>query len=98
LIRKPKYALSAKPFTLNVGSRGIVINAASKIEPPDSTKNISRVDVYMDGRPCKSLDAEDGSIRGKRIVLRKSRGKKAALLLEARDSANNLLAVCRLLF
>jgi hypothetical protein len=95
LMKKPRYALSAKPFTSKEGSRGIVINASSKIERPDSGKYISRVDVYLDGRPYKSLDAEDGSIRARRITLRRSRRKKTELLLEARDAANNLVAVCR---
>ncbi|MEK6303978.1 MAG: S41 family peptidase [Acidobacteriota bacterium] len=95
LMKKPTYALSAKPFTPKEGTRGIVINAVSKTEPPDRSKNISRVDVYLDGRPYRSLDAEDGSIRAKRIALRRKRRKKTELLLEARDGANNLLAVCR---
>jgi hypothetical protein len=95
LMKKPKYTLSVKPFTPKDGSRGVVINAVSKIEPLDSRKNISRVDVYLDGRPHKSLDAEDGSIRARRIALPGSRRRKTELLVEARDGANNLLAVYR---
>ena len=95
LMKKPKYALSVRPFKPKDGSRGVVINAVSKIEPPDSRKNISRVDIYLDGRPYKSLDAEDGSIRGRRIALRISRSKKTELLLEARDRENKLVAVHR---
>jgi C-terminal processing protease CtpA/Prc len=95
LMKKPKYALAAKPFTPKEGSRGIVINAVSKVERRDGGRNIARVDVYLDGRPYKSLDAEDGFIHSRRIALRRSRSKKTELLLEARDRANNLLAVCR---
>jgi hypothetical protein len=95
LMKKPRYALSAKAFTSAEGSRGIVISAASKIERADSGKNISRVDVYLDGRPYKSFDAEDGSIHAKRVALRRKRSKKTELLLEARDRDNNLLAMCR---
>jgi hypothetical protein len=95
LIKKPKYALSVRPFTPKDGSRGIVINAVSKIEPPDSRKNISRLDVYLDGRPYKSLDAEDGSIRARRIALRGRRRRKTELLVEARDRENKLVAVHR---
>ena len=95
LMKKPRYALSAKPFTSTEGSRGVVLNAASKIERADSGKNISRVDVYLDGRPYKSFDAEDGSIHAKRVGLRRKRRKKTELLLEARDRDNNLLAMCR---
>ena len=95
LKKKPSYALSAKPFLPNKGARGIFISALSKVEPPDSKKNISRVDVYVNGRPYKSLDAEDGAIRGRRIALRESGSEKTELLLEARDAANNLLAALR---
>ena len=95
LMKKPSYALSAKPFLPNKGARGIFISALSKVEPPDSKKNISRVDVYVNGRPYKSLDAEDGAIRGRRIALRESGSEKTELLLEARDAANNLLAALR---
>lgn len=95
VMKKPTYALSARPFTPKEGSRGVVINAVSKVERRDSGRNIARVDVYVDGRPYKSLEAQDGSIRTRRIALRRSRGKKAELLLEARDRANNLLAVYR---
>ncbi|HWN99238.1 MAG TPA: S41 family peptidase [Blastocatellia bacterium] len=95
LINKPSYALSVRPFTAKDGSRGAVIKAASKIRPQDGEKNISRLDVYIDGRPFRSFDAKDGSIRGRRILLRRSREKKTELLLEARDAANRLVAVYR---
>lgn len=95
LMKKPSYALSASPFTKKEGSGGIVINASSKTASPSRASNIARVDVYLDGRPYKSLDAQGGSIRSRRIALRRSRSKKTEVLLEARDRANNLLAVCR---
>ena len=95
LMKKPVYALSVKPFSRKEGPRGIVVTAVSKIEPPDSEKNISRLDVYVNDRPYKSLDANGGSIHARRITLRKSRREKTDLLLEARDGANNLVAVYR---
>jgi C-terminal processing protease CtpA/Prc len=95
VMRKPKYALSAGTFTRKKGSGGIVIKAVSKIERLDRSRNISRVDVYLDGRPYKSIDAVDGAVHSRRIALRRSRRKKTELLLEARDRTNNLLAVYR---
>ena len=95
LMKKPVYALSVKPFSRKEGPRGIVVTAVSKIELPDSKKNISRLDVYLNGRPYKSVDANGGSIHARRITLRKSRREKTDLLLEARDGANNLVAVYR---
>ena len=95
LMKKPVYALSVKPFSRKEGPRGIVVTAVSKIEPPDNERNISRLDVYVNDRPYKSLDANGGSIHARRITLRKSRREKTDLLLEARDGANNLVAVYR---
>lgn len=95
LAKKPVYALSVKPFTPKEGARGIIVTAVSKILSPDNGKKISRLDVYLGGRPYKSVDARDGAIHARRITLGRSGGRKAELLLEARDSANNLVAVYR---
>jgi hypothetical protein len=95
LAKKPVYALSVKPFTPKEGTRGIVVTAVSKFLPSDSGKNISRLDVYVGGRPFKSFEAKDGAIHARRVTLGRSRSLKAELLLEARDSANNLVAVYR---
>ena len=95
LAKKPVFALSVKPFTRKEGTRGIVVTAVSKIATPDGGKKISRLDVYVGGRPYKSFDAKDGAIHARRITLGRSRSRKSELLLEARDSANNLVAVYR---
>ncbi|MEK6322493.1 MAG: S41 family peptidase [Acidobacteriota bacterium] len=91
---KPVYALSVKPFTLKEGSFGLVITAVSRLEPRNSRSKISRLDLSVNGRPCKSFDAKDGSIRARRVILGSS-DRKTELLLEARDGANNLVAVYR---
>jgi hypothetical protein len=57
--------------------------------------NISRLDVYVDRTPYKSLTARKGSIQSKRISLSGLGQGKVDLLLEAYDGANNLVAVCR---
>jgi peptidase S41-like protein len=96
LTKKPVYALSVKPFTDKEGARGITITATSKIQPPDNLKkNISRLDIYLNDRPYKSLDAKDGSIQARRITLAGRDHKKLELRLEARDGTNNLVAVHR---
>ena len=95
LKEKPVYALSIKAFTSKERSRGVVVAAFSKIEVPNKRKRISRLDVYINGRPCQSFDAIDGSICAREIILRKLQSKKAELLLEARDGENNLVAVYR---
>src|SRR5258706_11206406 len=62
LAKKPVYALSVKPFTRKEGARGIIVTAVSKILSPDSGRKISRLDVYVGGRPYKSFDARDGGV------------------------------------
>lgn len=98
LTKKPVYALSVNPFKREDGSRGIVVTARSKITPPDTRQNISRVDVYVDGRPFKSLDATDGALEGRRLRLTGRGIGNSGLLLEARDGTNNLVAVHRSTF
>jgi hypothetical protein len=93
LAKKPVYRLSVEHFTGKEEARGIIVTAVSKIEPPDSDKNISRLDVYIDGRPYKSVDAREGAIRDRRITLGESHGKKPQLRLEAYDEKNNLVAI-----
>ena len=90
---KPVYLLKVKPSDREDGIRGIVVTALSKVTPPDAKKNISRVDVYVNGRPVRSLDATRGALQAKRLILGESRNAKINLLLEARDGANNLVAV-----
>jgi len=95
LTKKPVYALSVRPLARTEGTRGIVVTALSQLKQPGSRKNISRLDVYVDGRPYKSLDATDGSIQARRITVAKRGNRKIELRLEARDGTNNLVAVYR---
>jgi hypothetical protein len=95
LREKPVYSLSVRPFKRKDATRGVVIAASSKVRRGDSPKKISRVDVFLDGRPYKTFDAEDGSITPRRLTFRRARNKKSQLLLEARDRSNTLVAVYR---
>jgi hypothetical protein len=95
LKKQPVYTLSVKPFTNKEGSPFIVVTAVSKVKPHDKVKNISRLDVYIDGRPCRSLDAKDGTIQARRMTLRRSLKRKVEVLLEAYDGENNLVAAWR---
>ena len=95
LIRKPAYALSADSFKLKDGTHGIAVRATSRNQPRDKSTSISRLDVYINGRPCKSLDAKDGSIRARITTLGRRQNGNAELRVEAYDGANNLVAVRR---
>jgi hypothetical protein len=95
LMKKPVYALSVKPYGRKEGTRGIVVRARSKNSSPDTQKNISRLDVYVNGRPFKSLDATEGAIGPRKIVLGGPHSGKLELTIEARDGTNNLVALHR---
>jgi hypothetical protein len=91
---KPIYSFSVKPFRRKQGSRGVVVSAGSKTQPGDRVKNISRLDVYVGGRPYKTFAAKNGSIRARTINLESRKGK-IDLLVQAFDGANNLVAAYR---
>jgi hypothetical protein len=57
---------------------------------------ISRIDVYGDGRPLKSIEATKGTIQPRSISLGKIHIKKAEVRIEAYDSAGDLVAAHRL--
>ena len=94
LTKKPLYCLSVKPFKEENGSRGVVVTAHSKIQPRDKTKNIARLDVYLDDRPYESCDVKNGSVQTLQIAVDRQR-KATELRIEAYDHTNTLVAVHR---
>jgi C-terminal processing protease CtpA/Prc len=92
---KPVYSLSVRMFERN-GSRVVTVSALSKTPASNATSMIARVDVYRDGRPFKSFDATNGSIRPRTIHLGKSLTRKAEVRIEAYDGHGNLVAARRL--
>ncbi len=59
-----------------------------------SIKNISRLDVYINDRPMKSLDVTDGRMRVGTIRWGATRSK-TTLLLNGYDRSNKLVAMCK---
>jgi len=94
LATKPIYRLTASSIEPKNGRRGIVLSASSKVRRGSRAKVIARVDVYVDGRPVRSLVARYGAIQNKRLNL--NDGKNAEVFLEARDHANTLVAAYRI--
>ena len=88
---KPVYSLAVQP--VKGGNRALRITAASKVRPQDNRRRISRVDISVNGRPCKSLTARNGAVLGVTISLGKS--QKFDWLVQAFDYDNNLVAVAR---
>jgi hypothetical protein len=91
LATKPIYQLSVRPLTSR--SRALIIAAASKVRPRDRRLRISRVDVFLNGRPHKSLNAHNGILKPTTVTLGKSR--EVDWLVQAFDYDNHLVAVSR---
>jgi hypothetical protein len=89
---KPSYSLSVQP--VKGGTRALRITASSKVRPQDNQQRISRVDISVNGRPCKSLSARNGVLLGKTVSLGKSQ-RRFDWLVQAFDYNNNLVAVAR---
>jgi hypothetical protein len=84
LMEKPSYGLSVTLRQNRDHSQTVEV----------STKNISRLDVYVNDRPLKSLDVKDGKVRvGK--IRREAKSEKTVLLLNGYDRSNNLVAMCK---
>lgn len=98
LMTKPVYRVSVEHFAGKEGSPWIVVNLSSKVASTDSKKKISRLDVYVNGRPYKSVDAIEGSMRDRRITLGGGHGEKTKLRLEAYDEKNDLVAMYKCTF
>jgi hypothetical protein len=92
LRRKPLYALSVEPIAAR--SRGLRISASSKVPPREQRKLISRVDVFVNGRPHKTLTARKGTVRSTTVFLGEL-AARADWLVQAFDYNNNLVASSR---
>jgi C-terminal processing protease CtpA/Prc len=94
LEQKPIYSISVKPFRRKEGSRGARVSASSKVPSGKKEQNISRLDVYVGGRPYNNFDAKNGLVKPKTISFRKGRGN-TELLVEAFDGEGNMVAAYR---
>ncbi len=95
LIRQqPSFRLSVTPVGLN-GAREIVVNAASKVPPSRAGRRISRLDVYVNGRPVRSIDAEEGAVLPTQVSIGEAANKPLAVEVQAWDQAGRLAAVRR---
>lgn len=94
LERKPIYSLSVETVKRTGDSRSVIVTARSKVRSGESIKNVKRLDVYLNGRPYRTFDSEDGSVRARLANLRSPAGK-GELLAQAYDGANSLVAARR---
>jgi C-terminal processing protease CtpA/Prc len=89
---KPIYSLSVRPAKSK--GRGLRIEASSQVRPRDRKKQISHVDVFVNGRPHSTLTALNGAVRGATVLLDKS-NTTVDWLVQAFDHVNRLVAASR---
>jgi C-terminal processing protease CtpA/Prc len=92
LSTKPIYSLTVQP--VEGRDRGLRIAASSKVRPRDKKKQVSRVDIFVNGRPHKILVAKNGAVPLSTVSLGKSK-EKLDWLVQAFDHDNNLVAASR---
>ncbi len=105
---KPIYSLSVRPFRQKSGSWGVTLSCTSKIPPrkarrkngskmpPAKTlENISYLDIFLNGRFKKTINAKNGALKATRVTFERDDGK-SQLLVQAFDEAHNLVAASRL--
>ena len=108
LRNRPIYSLSVKPFSQKSGAWGLVISCTSKIPPRKTRKkngskmppaktlaNISYLDIFLNGRFKKSINATNGSLKATRVTFERDEGN-GELLVQAFDEARNLVAASRI--
>lgn len=92
LIRQqPSYRLSVAPFSRK-NMRGIVLAANSNMPSSSAGPGISRVDIYVDGRPVRSIDARDGAVPSTHVTINRKNTRLANVEVEAWDHAGRVVA------
>ncbi len=95
LIRqRPSFQLSVKPLS-GGGTQRIVVTAASKVPSSKPGRGISRLDIYVNGRPVLSVDAKDGTVPPTEVKIGRAGNTRRAVEAQAWDRAGRLAAVCR---
>ena len=95
LIRQQlSFKLSVTPVSRK-GARGIVVSAASKVPSSKASQAISRVDVYVNSRPVRSIDARKGAVPSTEVALGKEHKRNATVEVEALNQAGRLVAFRR---
>ena len=92
--QRPSFQLSVNPVSGEGASR-MVVSAASKVPASKAGRGIARVDIYVNGRPVRSIDAEDGAVPPTEVEVGRAGKARKAVEAQAWDRAGRLVAVCR---
>ena len=88
--QQPSFTLTVTPA--RSGARAVMVSAKSQLPSAKAGTGIARLDVYVDGRPVRSLDARNGSVRSTRVTIGKAGSKRTAVAVHAWGHAGELLA------
>jgi hypothetical protein len=92
--QQPSFTLSATPMKRK-DARGVVVSASSKLPPAKASRGIFRVDIYVNNRPLRSIDARKGAVAATEIRLGQEQRRNSTVEVEARDQAGRLTAFRR---
>ena len=88
--QQPSFTLTVTPA--RSGARAVMVSAKSQLPSAKAGTGIARLDVYVDGRPVRSLDTRNGSVRSTRVTIGKAGSKRTAVAVHAWGHAGQLLA------
>jgi hypothetical protein len=92
--RQPSFTLSVEPLS-RTGARGILVSAASKLPSSKSGQGISRVDIYSNNRPVRSIDVRKGVLPPTKVTIGRVGDKVATVEAHAWDHTGRLVAFRR---
>ena len=81
---------------ITLGVVTVVVRAASKVPASKRNRRISRVDIYVNGRPVRSIDAADGTVPPTEVTIGKRGATRTLVDAQAWDQAGRLAAVRRM--
>jgi hypothetical protein len=92
LNNKPIYSLSLERFRGQT-LQGVRVSCSSKVAKANKAQNISYLNIDVDGRWYKTINARNGSLKKEKVILKGRRRKR--LLVQAFDEQNNPVAAYR---
>jgi hypothetical protein len=96
LIRqRPSFTLSVTPVR-GKGARAMVVSAKSKLPSSKVGRGISRVDVYANNRPVRSINARKGVVPPTHVTIGKTGKTSTPVEVAAWGHAGRLVAFRRI--
>jgi hypothetical protein len=92
--RQPSYELSVECASVEAAS-GLVVRAGSKVPSSKAARRISRLDIYVNGRPLRSIDADEGTVAATHVPIVRAGKTSAVVETQAWDHGGRLVAVRR---